>query len=69
MKLNTYILAGAAVAAYVAMGIGGYYYGHDKGVEEGIDKFHEACLVGGIVIHEKNNTAITCEPLTLPHRT
>lgn len=64
-----YLAAGLALMAYVAAGVGGYHYGKNTGLTEGLDNFHEACLIGGIIINEKNNTAITCEPLTLPHRT
>ena len=69
IKAKTGVAAALVLLAYVASGVGGYYYGKNKGVTEGLDIFHEACLIGGIIINEKNNTAITCEPLTLPHRT
>ena len=68
INAKTGVVAALVLLAAV-MCAGGYYYGKNKGVTEGLDIFHEACLIGGIIINEKNNTAITCEPLTLPHRT
>lgn len=63
MKINQYVLAGAAVAAYICIGVGAYYTGRNTGVQEGIDKYHEACYTGGIVVNETTGTVVQCSPL------
>lgn len=63
MKINQYILAGAAVAAYLFIGGGMYVYGHKHGVQEGLDKYHEACYTGGVMVDEATGTVVQCAPL------
>lgn len=65
MKINQYVLAGAAVAAYAFIGAIGYWTGKEQGTKLGLDSFHEACYTGGIVVSEKTGKAIQCGPLGL----
>lgn len=63
MSKNYVIGAAFVLACYVAIGVGSYYYGHGKGVEEGLDNFHEACYTGGMVYNPKTRKVIQCAPL------
>jgi len=62
-KVKMYGLAALALAAYVAAGVGGYFYGKTNGLTEGLDNFHEACYTGGIIINEHTGKVIQCGPL------
>jgi hypothetical protein len=62
-NLKLGVFAGAVLAAYVAAGLGSYYYGKDKGITEGLDNFHEACYTGGIIINEHTGKVVGCQPL------
>lgn len=63
MKINLYVTAACAALAYVFVGTVGYKLGVDHGITDGLDKFHEACYTGGVVINEKTGKAIQCGPL------
>lgn len=68
INAKTGVVAALVLLAYVASGVGGYYYGKNKGVTEGLDIFHEACDTGGIIINENTGKAVQCAPLGLVPR-
>lgn len=65
INAKTGVVTALVLLAYVAFGVGGYYYGKNKGVTEGLDIFHEACYTGGIIINENTGKAVQCAPLGL----
>lgn len=68
MTTNRYVLAGAALSVYVFVGTLCFFKGHDLGVKEGLDMFHEACYTGGLVVNERTGKVIQCGPLGLVPR-
>lgn len=62
MKINGWFVTLVGLA-YVFAGVGGYYYGKGVGEKLGLDKYHEACYTGGIVVNETTGTVVQCSPL------
>ena len=56
-----------ALGAFIALCIVsisfiGIRYVYDKGIAAGINQYHTACRIGGILIDE-NNKAVWCKPI------
>ena len=65
MSWNNLRLSGAIFLAILGLGVGPSYYSYNKGVEHGVDKYHNHCYnSGGIVINQDPpHTIVDCSGL------
>ena len=51
------------ILGLITTGFGGAWIAHDSAVQEGVNKYHDQCLIGGIIIRPSDRTVVGCQPL------